>query len=107
MKKLESDDLQLGQFVTVLAWKPLEQTTHGGVFGVAQKIEVGRDDYLGYVLRVLAVDRPFVAVQMYSGCSAGTSISLDTRECDLALLSDEYVDALAPNALRASRRGAS
>lgn len=98
MKKLESDDLQAGQFVTVLAWKPQERTTSAGLFGGLQTIKVQDRSFFGDVLRVVAIDRPFVVVQGVSGFVAGRKVSIDTRECDLALLSDEYVDALAPNA---------
>jgi hypothetical protein len=77
---IAAEDVKVGQHVTVLTRR-----------------QSGDRSYVGDVCKVLAVCPPFVAVQVRPGLVASCSTyrtSLDTRCVELALLSDEYVEAM-------------
>lgn len=105
MSKLESDDIEVGQHVTVLEWKPrTTQVATGGLFGSGGGVEtITHNDTSGCgdVFLVLAVDRPFVVLKPISGMMAtalfdGRSWTVDTRLCSLKALSPEFVAAVMP-----------
>jgi hypothetical protein len=87
---MHAEDLKVGDWVTVLSWKP------AGVFnmetGEAKTLTLR--SFIGHPLKVLAIDLPFVAVEiaMMKACT-----SLDTRMVKLQRLSNKFVEALMPD----------
>lgn len=103
MTKLESDDIEVGQYVTVLEWKPrIQQVNNGGLFGMGGGVEtITHHDSsgVGEVFTVKAVDRPFVAlVSVGHPTWRKEPWTVDTRRCTLKRLSDEFVAAVLPKA---------
>lgn len=105
MNKLQVDDFQAGMNVTVYDLTPNEvETGSGGFMGGTVVRRVENLMYRGDVLRVVAVDMPFVVVEVLCHGSGmmpfrltgmgPTRASLDTRRYSFKKLSDEYVDAL-------------
>jgi hypothetical protein len=92
---MHAEDLKVGDWITVLSWKPvsppIDYDPCGGWGGGSGKALVDRS-WVGDVLEVLAIDHPFVAVRTIK---AGTEfrVSLDTRQVNLKLLSKEFVVA--------------
>jgi hypothetical protein len=74
--ELKAEDLKQGQFITVLRW-----TSH---------ID---NSYCGDVLQVEIILLPFITVKRLNS-RRKESFKLDTRNCKLAYLPMEYVDAL-------------
>jgi len=72
-KVIEVDDLEVGMFVTVLEWHDDDQS------------------YVGEVLKVMAIDAPFVAANRAGETEC---VDLDTRKLRLAQVSDEYAKAM-------------
>jgi len=97
-KIISTGELAVGQFVTVLNWKPIiiEEPTFGS-FGETTGIQTrthNDNSYKGEILEIKAVDLPFVVVKRV--CYSGNSFALDTRRVNLMELSEEYVKALVP-----------
>lgn len=75
LKPLDPGDIRKGQTITVLRWKKREDRT-----------------YIGSEMKVMAVQLPFVKVQHDSWVQSGNVVTLDTREIDVAELSEEFCD---------------
>lgn len=91
---LSPGEVSLGQYITVLAWTPLE-SVHGGLFTEVQVLTRQDRSYCGSVLIVKAVQLPYVGVQEICQLSKKPKdwvIRLDTRQCTLMELSPEYVE---------------
>ena len=81
-KKIETNDLEVGTFVTILS-------------SVNEKINRG---YKGSILKIIKIDYPFIVVSSRAhGKYGDVSESLDVRENDFKLLSNDYVFALQPS----------
>lgn len=89
---MRADDISVGQYVTVLRWEAVEQTT-STMMG-SSVVMVTPRTFEGEVLRVEGVNLPFVAVHVVTGYSRCVRRSLDTRACELMRLSDDYVAAM-------------
>lgn len=101
MKVLPHDDLKAGLYVTVLEWKPREvPDLRGGLgfggLGVTYRT-VQDNSWVGDVLRVEAVDLPFVVARAYYPRTRTwdkAPFKLDIRRLVLRLLSPEYLEAM-------------
>ena len=96
------DDFAVGIYVTVLSWKPREVETMGSFVGASlgegwkapETRVVQNRSFVGELLRIDAVDLPFVAVDAIRGFMGRPYASvLDTRECELKRLSPAMVRA--------------
>lgn len=87
-------ELKVGMNVTVMSWKQREGLDFDG-FGVKTITYTDRS-YVGDVLRVEAIDLPFIVVttSSHSILLRGVPIKLDTREVLLKELADAYVEAM-------------
>ncbi len=92
---MKLDDLEVGQYVTVVKG-PMRASINIGF----NECSTAREDksYQGRVLRILAVNLPFVAVEQVGIPKTIGNIrtGIDTRDYELRPLSDEYVYALHP-----------
>jgi hypothetical protein len=94
--ELKTDDIEVGMFVTVCRGPKRDKmvAAPGDPFGfsmVATGETVEDRSYQGDVLKVLAVDLPFIAAQWDT---FSHPIKLDTRKFGLRKLSPEYVAAM-------------
>lgn len=91
--ELKPDDIEVGQFVTVLRSQLYaEKESQDFLTGQMTTTKAWEDNsYKGNVLKVLAVDYPYVA---FLDCSHGYSFDLDLRQWKLKKLSNEYIKAL-------------
>lgn len=84
------EDLKIGDWITILSWKPAEFfNPMTGDIKVAQT-----KNFVGDPLRIVAIDPPFLAVEIQA---SKVCASLDSRAASLMKLSKKYVDALSPN----------
>jgi len=92
-KKLAMDDLQQWMFVTVLHGA----TTTSNGFGRMGPVPTSKEDRSdnGNVLRIVAVEMPYFAVEFYAGDHRIIK-QLDAREVVFGSISPEYVKALEP-----------
>lgn len=93
-KRMSPGDIAVGQFVTVLEWEPIVHEPLGMdiAMGMTQTVVTQDNSYKGDVLRVTAVDLPFIVTEQEYGYSHGP-IDLDTRRVSLMELSPAYVVA--------------
>jgi hypothetical protein len=99
---LPSDDLVLGLKITVLSNQKRETVVGNGLFGTERVIVQTDRSHMGDVLEVVAIDRPFIVVEVthdkhcYTGdCSSvGSRHVIDTRIMKLMKVSDEFIEAL-------------
>lgn len=99
--KLELENVKVGQRITVLSWKPRQQVVRGDILygmGGQSVVMVTDRSYLGDALEVVAVSGPFIVAKAlhcdYGNPDERPPVRLDTRECDIAELTEEYVAAL-------------
>lgn len=89
---LQPDDLEIGMCITVLRGK-LESIN--GFPGSGRVSLKERTNYKGKVLEVVAIDLPFIVVNLYqSGIRKPTKKDFNVGEVLFKKLSQEYVDAL-------------
>ncbi len=91
MKKLQPDDLKVGQYIVVLEYLPYVEIAQEMNLGdEVRTMNVSRLRGLpnGLPMRIINVDLPFVVCH-----DRGTTI-IDTRTTVLARPSQEYVDAV-------------
>jgi hypothetical protein len=91
-KLITPGELAVGQFVTVLEWEPIVHEPDG-MFTTTKTVY--RDNsYKGDVLKVAAIDLPFLIVDRQSKYEfERNAIKLDTRRVSLMELSPEYINA--------------
>lgn len=94
---LESDDIRVGQFVMITDGPLLLQCRHESD-GVITDTWAQERSLEGMPLRVIAVDRPFILVDVVG---FGARKIIDTRTTPLATASQEYVAAFCPQAFPA------
>lgn len=101
MKSLAIDDVEVGQFVTIGETKFISQETQGE-YG-RQKFIVHNSAGVGNIFQVLAIDIPFVVLDICSPVSGNTFLiplssrcCVDLRATKLMLVSQEYKNALVP-----------
>ena len=98
---ISAGELKVGQYVTVLNWKPKEILTEQSTEEYVDKnpmeqmlskvMNLSQDRSLcGDVLAIEAIDLPFIVVQRLNSPVAKGSI--DTRFCVLKELSKDYVN---------------
>ena len=94
MKRIEPDDLKKGMFITVVVGRKYSRvltSKEGNKYS-----EVVEDKMLsGKVLRIKAVDLPYIVIEYHVGPNKYV-MSIDTRLYVLGLCSTEYVRELAP-----------
>lgn len=96
---LSAGEISKGMKITVISWKPREIPKLFDYFEEndswkTTSVKTFQDkSYCGDVLEVLAVDLPYVVVKDLKSKDNYTA-KLDTRECQLKELKQEYVDAL-------------
>lgn len=91
MKKLQPDDLKVGQYVVVLEYLPyveIEQEMDLGDEVRTMNVSRSRGLPSGLPMRIINVDLPFIVCH-----ERGIKI-IDTRTTVLAKASQEYVDAV-------------
>ncbi len=71
------DSLKVGDYITVVRWKSLRDNS-----------------YCGDVLRVVAIDKPYLVVCCMHGALRGHNISLSLDMVEVKPLTDAYVAAL-------------
>jgi len=90
------ENLKEKDYITVLSWKT--KTESGEIMspmGPVQIMKVSKNDnLLGDVLQVLAIDYPYLAIDILSGQFEGQTGPLDTRNVKIKKLSKKYADAL-------------
>ncbi len=85
--ELQQDDLEVGMYITVLRGRPLYEISLTGTN------QCGEDNsFKGDVLKILAVDLPFVVVRCCNSSLTGP-ITFDVRMYGLKKLSPEYVNS--------------
>lgn len=101
-RRMTADDVEVGQYVTVLDWYQNREK------GPGQWLEPSwagltictgdnrKRDYMGAVLEVVAVSLPYVVARIVSGTQSGQRTVLDLRLVELARLNGQYVEALRP-----------
>ncbi len=89
---LQPDDLEIGMCITVLRGKL--ESVHG--FPGSGRVSLKeRTNYKGKVLEVVAIDLPFIVVNLYqSGMRKPIKKDFNVGEVLFKKLSQEYVDAL-------------
>jgi hypothetical protein len=92
-KQISAGELAVGQFITVLEWIPWSSEMPGDGFLMTKTVIHTDYSWCGDVLKVLAVDLPYVAVQSINETWMASAIQLDTRRVKLMELSPEYVAA--------------
>ena len=93
-RALEMDDLNKGMFLTVLRGNVTNRLINGPEGPMA---EIKEDKRLnGKVLRVTAVDLPFIAVEFFYVGDKIRSDVLDSRAVELGSLTLEYIEAAEP-----------
>ena len=91
---LHIEDMEIGQFITVLNGKKIpERTIFHSMTGVST-IQAAYEDpsYKGKVLEIVAIDLPFIVVKPYYSRVVTDNFSFDVREgTEFKVLSKEYV----------------
>lgn len=96
-KLISPGELSVGQFVTIYEWLPIDVPADpfGGLFGGATVATKHQDhSWCGDVLKVEAVDLPYVVVSHPNDRIFSHNTKLDTRQVKLMELSGDYVKAL-------------
>lgn len=92
----QQEDIQKGDFVTVLVGQKYEHHSDSMLGGTATLVNED-NSYKGDVLEVLCVDYPFAIFKNHSDRVLPRPINLDLRKWKLKKLSQEYVRiALTP-----------
>jgi len=97
-KIISPGELSVGQSVTIYEWLPRDvpPDPFSGLFGGATTATKHRDrSWCGDVLKVEAVDLPYVVVSHPNQSYYDSNTKLDTREVKLMELSAEYVKAMS------------
>ena len=93
-KELYYDDLKIGMFITILQGR-ISKTPYPTPNGVDFNIKEDRY-FNGKVLRVIAMDIPYVVVEFYSVNKYIKNKEFDTRVVKFGSLSTEYIKTLHP-----------
>lgn len=90
------DDLSPGVYVTILEWKERERTHTDWITGRIHTLSHQDNSWVGDVMRVEAVDLPFLAVSVLraNGAVLFANLKIDTRRVELKKLSPSYVQAM-------------
>jgi hypothetical protein len=97
---LQADDFKIDMFITVHTGQMDETISED--FNMKEGVQstsvlkIEDKNYKGRVLRIRAINLPFIVVEFLTGDNNSSFISFDTREYKLIKLSDEYVKALEP-----------
>ena len=99
-KILKADDLHVGMLITVLqgriSMKVLPPTEEG-----LPRLENKEDErYNGKVLRIKAIDLPYIIVEYYFYKDRKKAVDIDTRRYKLGTVSTEYVKELQPEYIK-------
>lgn len=90
-KIISPGEIAVNQYLTVFEWEPVIQEPDG-IF-TTNTITYRDNSYKGDILKVTAVDLPFVVVERIYGFSFGSPLTLDTRRVKLMELSPEFIAA--------------
>ena len=92
---MKAEDLNVGDRVTVLSWKPREVWSSFSS-GDSPAVQTIQDrSFMGTVLTIRAIDLPYIVVEWQDLPIIDSARSvIDTRQCELRRVSDEYVRAL-------------
>lgn len=94
MSTVAADDLTPGDIVTVLLWKPKHLAyldDDGCAALLTQRVDGG---LMGDLLKIIAVDLPYLVVEYDARCLGLCRCTLDTRDVELKRPSPAYIDAL-------------
>lgn len=92
MKVLKADDFEKGRLVTIHSQTYECSGYFGGMFGVITS------SGNGCVYEIIAVDLPYVVLR---GLGGGSTSVFDTRTGELAVVSQEYAEAVTGNSCAA------
>ena len=84
-------ELSVGQYVTVLDHKPLENQSQD-IYGNLQTVSVTNRSGMGNLLSIVAINLPYVIVKQHSGLNF--QYTIDTRKTILMELNKQYIEAL-------------
>ena len=96
-KLLEADDLNIGMFITVLRGEETKRVILARN-GPEPDIKENKS-FNGKVLKILAIDLPYIIIQFYNVIGKRQTDNLDTREVKLGTVSTEYIKELQPQYL--------
>jgi len=90
------ENLKEKDYITVLSWKTKTESEEiMSPMGPVQIMKVSKNDnLLGDVIQVLAIDYPYLAINILSGQFKGQTGPLDTRNVKIKKLSQKYADVL-------------
>jgi len=100
---LSPGELKAGQFVSIFRCldetgkaikdhkKIPDLTGHQAFFAITPRHDHPYAEYIGAVMEVKAVNRPFLLVELLAGASQCPAMHLDTRKCWLIEAPNEYV----------------
>jgi len=90
------ENLHENDYITVLCWKgKTEVGEMMSPMGPVQIIKASQNEnLLGDVLQVVAIDYPYLVINILSGEFEGQTGPLDTRNVRVKKISKKYVDAL-------------
>jgi hypothetical protein len=89
---LAMDEVEVGKYVTILQWHPMEPPAIVKVMAKGAPTEFIPKTWVGMVMEVVAVSAPFVIVDVTANGEVVRQ-TLDTRECDLQSLPEEFAQA--------------
>lgn len=98
--KLEMDDIRVGMFVTILRGKRIGYSSQFAPDGTSSPIIKYDSSYNGKVIKILAVNFPYVVTDVYRIGPIKKLIwkrqEFDLREIILQRIDKEYIKALCP-----------
>lgn len=77
MKILKPEEIELNSIVTILKWKSHQDRS-----------------WVGDILKVKAIDLPFVVLEFQQGWNKGNTHSFHENDVDFGMPSQEYIDAV-------------
>lgn len=89
---LSPGEISKGMFITVLEHKPYESEIPSLFGDTVQKVKNQDRSGYGEVLRVEAVQLPYVIVRYISSILKDTTIRYDTRRTTFMELNDDYLE---------------
>ena len=91
---LVPDELEIGMYATVYNGLMIEEEIYSQKGPKTKTTEINAY-YKGKVLRIAALDLPYIAVEYYRGKDL-LKVSLDMREMNLMALSSSFVKTIEP-----------
>ena len=93
-KIISPGELAIGMFVTVYEWIPWDAPSfEGGLLGGTTMVKHTDHSWCGDVLKVEAIQLPYVVVSLPNQGWLSSNVRLDTRRVNLMELTPEYVEA--------------